>query len=158
MTSEKIYQALWADLEVLRPAVENFASDFGYNFAPTTSLGRYPRLRLVQQVSARNLWIELSMGLDSTGRRFIHFSPSIPYELGGGTYVDRAHGAETYRYSCHHSMFEGREFQEFSPKVGLILEELHRVITSWSIEYVVSTGESYPLPQIPNNSRGRKEP
>ena len=112
MKSES-FNELRKHLARIKPSVQRFCDEHGFKEASISSIGRYPRIRVVRQHGAVQQWLDLSMGLDENGRRFTEFFPDIPYELGAGAFVDLDDGSEFgVRYSVAWTEYEGRSFSE----------------------------------------------
>ncbi|MEM6296045.1 MAG: hypothetical protein AAGA54_32530 [Myxococcota bacterium] len=136
---------LWGELEGLRSVFEAFASASGYETAEPRAMGRYPTIRLTQRAGDLSRWIQCGMGLDPQGRRLQRLSPRVSYELGGGAFVDRVDAGCVTRHSRRHLVFEGLKIETVRARVTSDLFTLHESISAWTLDDVLSEGESFPI-------------
>ncbi len=146
---------LWASIETVRRLAEAVAAEAGYEAAESGSVGRYPKLRFVQNAGAVTKWIEFGMGLDAEGRRFEELSSAVCYELGGGAFTDRVVDGKVVRHSRRHLVFEGLELSECRPRIAEDFDALHQVLSAWGVEDVIAGGDSFTISPSTRASRGR---
>lgn len=133
-------------LKSLKPIFDQFCTKFGFQYANPTSIGRYPRIRIMQYSKDINLWLDLWMELDEHGQRYRFFDPSLPYELGAGASIDFDDGTQYgYRYSQAFAQFSNRPFFEIEETLYDDLIKAYEVIRNWTADEIVREGRYVKL-------------
>lgn len=99
-------------LAEVRPVFDGFCERHGFEFANRLSIGRYPRIR-ISRTRRTNIWFDLMMGLDESGRRFGSFWRGAPYDFGGGAFISLNDGSKRgARFQKGLFSFEAKPFDE----------------------------------------------
>lgn len=133
-------------LNILYPIFDRFCENFGFQYANPTSLGRYPRIRIIKHSEKINLAIDLWMELDEHGQRYRFFDPSLPYELGAGASIDFDDGTQHgYRHFRVFAQFSNRPFFEIEETLYNDLVEAYEVIRNWTADEIIIEGKYVKL-------------
>ena len=100
-----------------------------------SSLGRYPRRRLVRYGSI-NLFIDLQMELRTDGQYYERFSPDIPYSLAAGAWTD----VGATRWSKSVLGVQGLPFIALMKTIEARLDEAYEIIARWDLGYLKREG------------------
>jgi len=139
------FAALNEHLKELRPLFDAFCARHGFWYMNRQALGRYPRIR-IERTRTTTIWFDLSMGLDSNGKRFEKFWRELPYDFGGGAYcVLQDNSKQVFRFGKIIDCFQNRPFDQ----IGSILiheMEIHLpTLEQWDVQYLLSHGTKVPL-------------
>jgi len=143
--TEEDFEKLGEHLKTVKPIIKNFCNKYEFVFVPQSSIGKYPRVR-IEKSSKIQLWFDLWMELDVSGKRFTKFFPTIPYELSAGGYIDVEDGTPYgHRYQKAFVCFANKPFNEVT---DILLEELENnywILSKWSINFLKVEGEKIQL-------------
>lgn len=142
--TEEDFIRLGDHLHELAPLVESFCVQHGYERITGPSVGRYPRVRL-QAPGSPTKWLDLWMGLDENGDRFVAFSPEIPYELSAGAFFDREENGGRWRFQHSITLWEKMPFQDVAEYLPKALEEGAAEISRWDPGFLQETGKRVQL-------------
>ncbi|HWD41983.1 MAG TPA: hypothetical protein VG944_24295, partial [Fimbriimonas sp.] len=125
MLTKADYVRLRQHLRELRPVFKEFCKEQNFEFVARRALGRYPRMRLVQEGPIK-LYFDLWMDLDSDGRRFEGFSRDLPYSLYCGAILAEyaAQNKGTW-FSRDFTCFSGKPFHIVP---GILREEMEKYL------------------------------
>jgi hypothetical protein len=147
---EAHFAALREHLQEVRPIFDEFCARHSFVYASQSSLGRYPRIRIVRPGLYKDdiieLWFDLWMGLDEKGNYFEEFRRDLPYDLGAGAYINVSDDSgHTSRVGIRFACFSGKPFDQ----VGAVLQgemQKHLVtLEKWDVQYLKDHGERVQL-------------
>ena len=142
---ESDLEAFYSHLSEVRPIIEKFCALNGFELVDQKSLGRYPRIRIKRPGMVR-CWFDLSMELDTNGRRYEKFSRDIPYELSAGAYVDVQDGSKYgSRFQKSVSCFSGTPFGRVPAILQNEMQKYLPRIDGWDMDSLKDKGQKIEL-------------
>ena len=137
-----VYAEMSSHLEHLRPCLAQFCVKHEFSFVDSQCLGRYPRVR-VEKVTDVIIYFDLWMCLDAEGNRYESFFETIPFDLGGGVYVDLDHEPpDGRRYGVAFPIWERRPFSSITSKEMIqAMEQRLPTLGEWNVEKLKANGQ-----------------
>lgn len=139
-------EKLGSHIKILHPLFDRFCENFDFHYANPSSIGRYPRIRIIRESKDIELWIDLWMELNEQGQRYTIFDPSLPYELSGGASIHCDDGTQYgYRYFRPFIQFSNRPFYKLEKTLYEDLINVYEVIKKWNIDDIIKEGKQVKL-------------
>jgi hypothetical protein len=146
------FVALGQNLCEVRPIFDGFCARHGFGHANPHSMGRYPRVR-IHRMMRPLIYFDLWMALDANGRRFEHYRPDLPYDLGAGAYVDMKEDGPTggTRFGTSMVCLSARPLSAITPVLLQTMEEHLPRLEAWGVRDLQERGRRSPIAAVARN-------
>ena|SRR5687767_5274241 len=142
LTSAEDYDSLGAHLDAIDPVLTAWAAAHGLE--RDFNCGRYPR-RVYRRDGQVGAFLDIEMEVDSSGQRFGHFFPAVPYWAVFGVYQDASRADMPGRRIV---LFRDLPFARLLSELPRHLRICEALLSKYTSDYLHQSNETFMMPLL----------